>query len=271
MQALILFRPVFAVVIVAVLWALLPRVFAWINHRMSRGDSERAARLATLFSVLTSVIRYILVAACIMELLNALGFGITVTSLVATAGVSGVIIGIGAQSIVNDFLYGLFIISENQLKVGDYVAINGVSGFVEHTRVRVTAIRDWNGELHTITNGSIKCVTNKSVRDSLAIVNIHIHVTHDLDRAIQVMALAAKSAVVPHDDVVVEQPEVLGVVSVGVYGAEVRTVCKTLPMKHYAVERDIRKEQVVALVGAGMIPDYRSVLSIGEEGKREGV
>ena len=125
------------------------------NKHRSHVDPKRHQ---TLINILQSGVRYVLYFVGVMTALDKLG--VPTSSIIATAGIGGLAVGFGAQSLVKDVITGFFILMENQYSVGDYVRVGDVTGIVEDMGVRVTKIRDLGGELHIVPNGRIEQVTN---------------------------------------------------------------------------------------------------------------
>lgn len=193
----------------------------------------------TLVGILKSVIKYavyIIMGISILDTLN-----IPTQPILATAGLGGIAIGFGAQSLVRDVFTGFFILFEDQYGVGDYVTINGVTGTVEDIGLRITRIRSFNGELHIIPNGEIKAVTNASRGNSLAIVDISVAYESDKEKALRVLAEVAATYFENNKDKAAEKPEVLGIIRLGESDVIIRTIIKTLPLMHWNVERELRK------------------------------
>ncbi len=114
-------------------------------------------------------------------------FNISTTSLLATAGIGGLAIGFGAQSLVKDIITGFFILLEDQYSVGDYIQTGSYDGVVEELGLRVTKLRAFSGELHIIPNSNIQIVTNKTRGAMRALVKVSIAYEEDIDKAIKVL------------------------------------------------------------------------------------
>lgn len=150
---------------------------ALMNNKVLQ-DNRRAATMAgVIFSVLKWVVYFIV----LMILLSL--FNINIAPVLASAGVVGVALGFGAQTLVKDTLAGFFIIFDNYFAVGDYITACGVSGFVEELGLRATKIRDWTGEVHIFGNGEITRVTNYSQGDVCNYMSVPLAYNNDLDAA----------------------------------------------------------------------------------------
>lgn len=192
----------------------------------------------TLIGILKSVVKYliyIIMGISILETLN-----VPTQPIIATAGLGGIAIGFGAQSLVKDVFTGFLILFEDQYSVGDYVTISGVTGTVEDLGLRITRIRSFNGELHIIPNGEIKAVTNVSRGSSLAIIDVSVAYESSQERAVEVLSAVALAYYEKNEDKVKEKPEVLGIIKLGESDVSIRTIVKTEPLMHWKVERELR-------------------------------
>lgn len=192
----------------------------------------------TLIGILKSVTKYliyIIMGISILETLN-----VPTQPILATAGLGGIAIGFGAQSLVRDVFTGFLILFEDQYSVGDYVTISGVTGTVEDLGLRITRIRSFNGELHIIPNGEIKAVTNVSRGNSLAIIDISVAYESNHERTVEILSALASDYYEKNKDKVKEKPEVLGIIRLGESDVSIRTIVKTEPLMHWKVERELR-------------------------------
>ncbi len=219
-------------------------------------------RINTLRTLLRSVLRYGAYFILVFMILNNVTKG-DVKGFLAGAGIIGVALGFGAQSLVRDVITGFFILFENQYAVGEYVTIgnSNLSGFVEEMELRVTKLRDWGGEVHFIPNGQVTTVTNFSRGSMRALVDISIAYEEDIEQAMTVMKTVAVELAADLKEVLVEGPEVLGVVALGPSEVVIRTIAKTKPMEQWAVERELRKRFKEAFDRAGIeIPYPKTVM-----------
>lgn len=147
-----------------------------------RKDVEKRQR--TLVGLFTNIWRILVIAIGALGLMRTLFPDISLAPLFASAGIIGVAIGFGSQALVKDFLSGIFIISENQYRVGDIIDINGSTGTVERIGTRSTVIRDTDGNVHYFPNGSVQHVINKTMGYSMARFSIGVHPSNDLEEII---------------------------------------------------------------------------------------
>ncbi|WP_040206683.1 mechanosensitive ion channel family protein [Neobacillus jeddahensis] len=227
--------------------------------------SER--REDTLSKLLDSVLTYVIYFIAIMMVLSVLG--INVQALLAGAGIVGLAVGFGAQSLVKDIISGFFIIFEDQFSVGDHVRIDQFEGTVETIGLRTTKIKSWTGEVHILPNGSIVQVTNFSINNSIAIVDVGIAYEEDIEKAEKVIGELLEKMPEQYEDLI-KTPELLGVQTLGPSEVTLRIVAETLPMKHVSVARKIRKDVKLYLDEHGIeIPYPRMVMYSKDSGNQK--
>jgi len=218
----------------------------------------------TLSGILKSVVKYMVYTIVGLSALNAMN--IPTAPLLATAGLGGLAIGFGAQSLVKDVFTGFFILFEDQFGVGDYVTIGSMTGTVEDMGLRITKLRAFTGDLHIIPNGEIKTVTNHSRGNSQAIIDVGIAYESDMDRAIAVLREVAEDYYNSNPELLVKPPDVLGIVKFNESEIVIRTVAETVTLKHWAVERGLRKQILEAFkVNDIEIPYPRRVVIRNDE------
>ena len=224
-------------------------------------DSMTMGRANTLGEILKSLIKYVLYFIAVMTILDMY---INTTSIIATAGIGGVAIGFGAQSLVKDMITGFFILLEDQYALGDYVKIGSMEGIVEELGVRVTKLRDFSGELHIIPNGTIDVVTNRARGAMRALVEVEIAYEEDVEKTIKIlekMCLEIKE----ENPSILEGPDILGVTNLGQSGVTLRIVAKTQPMDQWSVERQIRKKTKETLDRENIEIPYPRIFIAGGE------
>lgn len=187
-------RPTFRVILI---WLL-----AWLAHAMIRrllralrghiaaraemhGELHDVRRIETLMNVFRYAANIVLAGMAVMLTLGQIG--ISITPLLATAGVAGIAIGFGAQSLVKDFFTGLFLLIENQISEGDMIEAAGKSGFVERVTLRHVRMRDYDGSVHFIPNSMITTVTNRSRGYVYAVIDISVRRQENLERVFGIM------------------------------------------------------------------------------------
>ena len=198
-------------------------------------------------------------------MMTILDMFINTASILATAGIGGIAIGFGAQSLVKDMITGFFILLEDQYALGDYVKIGDCEGIVEELGVRVTKLRDFSGELHIIPNGNIQVVTNRTRGAMRALVEVEIAYEEDINRAIKALEKMCND-IKSTNDSIIEGPNIIGVTDLAEYGVKLRIVAKAKAMDQWSVEREIRKKAKETLDKENIeIPYPRIVIAGGGE------
>ncbi|WP_075983356.1 mechanosensitive ion channel family protein [Bacillus massilinigeriensis] len=218
--------------------------------------SER--RDATLSKLLKSILTYAIYFIALVMILSI--FDIDVKALLAGAGIVGLAVGFGAQSLVKDIITGFFIIFEDQFSVGDFIQIGNFEGVVESIGLKTTKVKSWTGEVHIIPNGNITEVTNFSLHNSLAIVDVNVPYEGDINEVERVLEELLKGLEDKYEEMV-SPPELLGIQSFGASEIVLRIVAETLPMQHAYIARMLRKEIKLCLDEHGIeIPLPRLVM-----------
>jgi small-conductance mechanosensitive channel len=234
-----------AVVVALVLWSLLRLVVRRIERSLGQPQpgaltvSEQRTR--TLVGLLRSVGRVIIFMIFLFMLMSAVGLDLG--PLLAGAGVVGLAISFGAQSLVKDVISGLFILIENQFAVGDVVRIEGVSGAVETMTLRMVALRDVHGVVHIVPNGQITKVSNLTRTWSRVVLDVGVAYKEDIDRVVEVMREVGRELWDDPDwrPLLVEPAEVPGIESFDTSAVTIRMTAKTLPLKQWDVARELRR------------------------------
>jgi small conductance mechanosensitive channel len=207
-------------------------------------------RIEALGSVLSSVTSFVILVVAGLMILGELG--INLAPLLAGAGVVGIALGFGAQSLVKDFLSGIFILVEDQFGVGDIVDLDATtSGTVEAVSLRTTRLRAVDGTVWHVPNGDIRRVGNMSQHWSRALLDIQVAYGTDLEHAKAVIERVA-GEVAQEDTAVLEAPDLWGVEQLGVNGVTLRLVVKTTPSEQWRVSRLLRERIKTAFDAEGI-------------------
>jgi len=195
-------------------------------------------RIDALSSVLRSVVSFVIWLVAVLMCLGEVG--IDLAPLLAGAGVLGVAIGFGSQSLVRDFLSGMFILIEDQFGVGDIVDLGEASGTVEAVSLRTTRLRAVDGTVWHMPNGEITRVGNMSQHWSRALLDVEVAYDTDLEHARGVIKRVADE-LSQEDTSVLDDPEMWGVEQLGAHGVVLRLVVKTTPSAQWKVSRELRQ------------------------------
>jgi small conductance mechanosensitive channel len=215
-------------------------------------EVRRVQRAHTIGAVLRSVASLLIWSIAVLTMLEELG--VNLAPLLAGAGIAGIALGFGAQSLVRDFVSGLFMLLEDQFGVGDVIDTGVAVGTVEGVALRTTRLRDADGVVWHVPNGVITRVGNKSQQWSRALVDVAIAYESDVNAAVDVIREAADA--VWHEPEfasrILAEPLVLGVESVTPGVVIVRVTARTRPQEQLAVERELRLRVKAALQAAGI-------------------
>ena len=205
--------------------------------KKSAGSAEDERRIETLARIFRYVATVLITLVAGMLVLSELG--ISIAPFLGAAGVVGIAVGFGAQSLVKDFFSGFFMLLENQVRVGDAVELAGKLGVVEEVTLRNTVLRDNEGNVHYIPNGEITVVTNKSRGYAFALIDIGVAYREDLDEVYAVIrAAGAELRADPETGPkILEDIEIQGVQNWADSAVIVRCRIKTVAMEQWAVRR----------------------------------
>jgi len=231
--------------------SLFIRQFERQMEKTVRGP-ERLARLKTLAQVgrgAASVIIFGLAALMSLHII-----GIDIAPLLAGAGLAGLALSLGAQTLIKDFIGGILILTENQFTIGEVIKVGEVSGSVERITLRATYVRDGEGRLHLIPNGDLRTISNLTAEWARAIVDLNIQYEADIDSVMHVLEEAAAQAQADQalQAKLLEPPQALGWIGLTDWAVQVRLTAKTKPGKQWEVTRTLRQYAMEALHKAGV-------------------
>lgn len=237
------------IVLIFVLTRIAIKLINKIIERSLQGkDSNRMRtnprRFITIGELSKNVVSSVFNFIMIMLILNEFGFNLG--PLLAGAGVAGLAISFGAQSIVKDIITGFFIIFEDQFAVGDVIQVGTYKGTVQMVGLRTTRLVSWNGEVNIIPNGSIISVTNFSLSNSLAVVDVPLKLERSMDDALKLVKQAVEELKDDHPEML-KMPEVLGIQSLTTAEYAIRIVAECQPNSRASVERAVQTSVKKAL------------------------
>jgi moderate conductance mechanosensitive channel len=204
------------------------------------GHARMKQRTETLRSVVRSVSKTIIILFVILQIGSELGFLASLAPLLATAGIGGLAVGFGAQSLVKDVISGFFILFEDQFGVGDVVKIGDFSGVVERMTLRATVLRNLEGQVHVVPNGNIQNVTVMTKEWARAVLDLTFPHEEPIGRTFEVLERVGVRLAEDWPDSVLEQPMILGVEKIDDSGVTIRSIVKTPPFKNADVLREWR-------------------------------
>lgn len=233
-----------------------PALGSRTEHALARASGvsveRQRQRVTTLGSLLRSVVDVVIGVVALLTMLSIVG--IPMGPLLASAGVGGVALGFGAQSLVKDYLSGIFMLAEDQFGVGDLITVGEVKGTVLEVTLRVTKLRDPVGTVWYVRNGEILTLGNISQGFSAAFVDVPIAIDEDPDKASAALskAVAGMQEDPQWADVLLEEPTVVGVDSMSGGTMVMKIALKTAPNQQWGVMRAVRQRAQKAMVEANI-------------------
>ena len=215
------------------------------EREMARGTGldvvERTKRAQTLARLLQKTLSVLVFGIAALMVLRELD--VDITPVLTGAGIAGLAVGFGAQTLVRDIISGFFLIVEDQVRVGDVAVVNGQGGLVEELNLRTIVLRDMEGAVHVFPNGEVKTLANKTKDFSYYVLDLGVEYGEDIDRVVAAVREAARSlqddpAFRPH---ILEPLEVLGVDAFEASQVTLKVRIKTVPLKQWDVGRELRK------------------------------
>jgi small conductance mechanosensitive channel len=212
-------------------------------------EQDIKKRQRTLVALFKNIWRAVIVTTGTLIILHELFPDVSLAPIFASAGIIGIALGFGAQSLVQDFTSGLFIISENQYRVGDIIDIEGASGTVERIGVRTTVLRDADGNVHYFPNGMVKHVINKTMGFSMARFTIAIHPSSDIDEVVGIIneTGAALAKEPKWKSKIIEAPSFVSIGDFTASSVGVLIAGKTQPSDQWAVTAEMRRRLLLTL------------------------
>jgi small conductance mechanosensitive channel len=249
------------------------------EREMSRGTGldavERSKRAHTFGRFIQRTLSVVVAVMAGLMILRELD--IDITPVLTGAGIAGIAVGFGAQTLVRDIISGFFLIFEEQVRVGDVVMVNGQGGLVEEVNLRTLVLRDEQGAVHIFPNGEVKTLANMSKDFSYYVITVGIAYDDDVDRAAEAMTGAAATMMNDPDfkPYILAPLEVFGVDAFEASQLVVKARIKTVPLKQWLVGRELRKriarafsERGIRMATARMVVDLRRPRPARREGDR---
>ena len=264
-------------VIALLAWLVMRLVGAGVTHLEEElgcdaaadlNAQERLKRAHTLGALLRNAVTVLVTSIAVLMVLRELT--IDILPILTGAGVAGLAVGFGAQTLVKDLIAGFFLILENQVRVGDVAQINGTGGLVEAIRLRTIVLRDLTGTVHVFPNGSITTLSNLTKDFSFAVLDVGVAYKEDTDRVVDVLREVADGlkADAEHGAAILEPLEVLGVDAFGDSQVTIKVRLKTVPLRQWAVGREFRRRIKKAFDAQGIeIPFPHLSVYFGEASK----
>ena len=235
------YLPILYVCIAFLVYNILTDIFTrGINRKIKveQVGSGSYKKLLTIRSLARNIIKWIIIAFTILAILTV--FGINISTVLAGFGIVGLVVGLALQDLAKDLISGFTIIFENQYAVGDTVTINGFKGEVIYVGLKTTRIKNYDGEIKIIANRNATEVINHSFKDSLAIVYIDVAYEEDNDKVEAILNDELAKLSTDIEDLL-EPIRLMGIQDLTASSVRYRIEVRTEPMKHFIIERKIRK------------------------------
>jgi small conductance mechanosensitive channel len=263
----VLIIAVAALVVIGVLQRLIRLFRERLAQRMD--DPEAVKRAATLGRVFRYVVAVVVSLVAGMLILSELG--VSLAPILGAAGVVGIAVGFGAQSLVKDYFSGFFILLENQIRVGDVVRIADIGGLVEEVTLRHVRLRDYDGNVHYVPNGLITTVTNMARGFAQSVIDVGVAYREDVDEAFDVMRAVAREmrADPAFGPKILDELEVAGVENWADSGVVLRCRFKVAPLEQWTVRREYLRRLKKAFDQRGIeipFPHLTVYAGIGKDG-----
>lgn len=270
------FAPALRITAILVIALLLRQLIQRVTPRFreliaSRQESlEGAQRVRTLSRVLRYALTVLLTVVTVLLILGELG--ISVAPLLGAAGVAGLAIGFGAQSLVKDYFTGFFLLLENQIRIGDVVEAGGKAGAVEELTLRYLRLRDYSGNVHYIPNGQISVVTNMCLGHAYAVVDLGVGYGEDIDRVVAEMRTVGETLAVDADfgPKILAPLEIAGVDQWAASSIVIRARFRVAPGEQWGIRREYLRRAKLAFDRAGIEIPFPHVKIVAADGYNAG-
>lgn len=227
-----------------------------VLFKILTNKAKNVKRVATIRNLLINIIKYTIFLFVILAILTV--FHVDVKAILTGLGIVGLVFGLALQDMIKDFLSGISIILENQFVLGDTIEVNGFMGEVIYLGLKTTRIKNYDGNVMILSNRNINQVINYSITPSLAIVDVGVSYESNHEQVEQVLNTLAKQLTKKLAKIKGEV-QLLGINELESSSVIYRMVVETLPMQHYEVQREIRKQIKIALDEAGIKIPYPQI------------
>jgi small-conductance mechanosensitive channel len=247
--------------ILALAWGLLRAVRGLVDRferhvqaKAGPGAFEHAKRTKTLSDLLQNVASLAIIVIATLTILQELNFNIM--PILTGAGILGLAVGFGAQTLVKDVISGFFLILENQVRVGDVVKINGTGGMVEAINLRTIVLRDQAGAVHVFPCGGVTTIANMSKDYSYALLDVSVPQKHDIDEVITILERTADTMrEIPEYGAQILAPlDVIGVESLSPTTVTIRVRLRTLPLRQWDIASEYRRRLKKSFEASEIVP-----------------
>ncbi|MCX7784822.1 MAG: mechanosensitive ion channel [candidate division WOR-3 bacterium] len=228
---------ILTILLIVALGIIIYRIVTWILSRVLKKHQEPKA--LTIIPLTNSILKYLTFFIVLIAVLRELG--VNYGAILAGAGVVGLAVGFGAQTLIRDIISGFFLLFENLISVGDVIEVGQESGVVERIGLRTTQFRDYSGVLRTIPNGELTRFGNYNRDFMRVLITVDFDYDSDIRKGMAVADKVAKEWAKNNPEIVLEEPEVQGILGFSPSGMTIRVVAKVKPQTQWDAERDLRR------------------------------
>ena len=246
---------------------VLAMALVWLAYQIVKlilaALAKRGGRTQTVTNLISGLLKYIAVIAAVVWGLSILG--VNATAVLAGVGIVGLILGFGAQSLIEDIITGAFIIFENQYSVGDIIILDDFRGTVRNIGVRTTVIEDAGGNLKVVNNSDIRNFQNRSRNTSVAACEVSVSYDTDLRQLEKLMAECLPDMYLAHQDLYLAEPKYLGVTALADSGVNLKIIVETKEENVFSAQRALTRDVRVLFADRGVeIPFPQVVVHKGD-------
>ena len=230
------FATLFQIIAIILLMVTLSYIVVFVADKIK----PKSAKAKSFLTLLKSAISYIAFIFGFFWCLSAIG--VNVSTIFASVGILTLVVGFGAQSLVEDLITGIFLVFEDQFNVGDIIEVGGYRGTVESIGIRTTAIKDVGGNIKLINNSDLRNILNRSAIDSIAVTNVSVSYGTDIEKVEKVFETLLPEIKNKYPDVFLEDPKYLGVQTLGESGVELKVIGKVNEKDIFSAARLLNRE-----------------------------
>lgn len=248
------FATLFQIIAIILLMVTISTIVVFIADRLK----PKSSKAKSFLTLLKSAISYITFIVGFFWCLAAMG--VNVSTIFASVGILTLVVGFGAQSLVEDLITGIFLVFEDQFNVGDIIEVGGYRGTVESIGIRTTAIKDVGGNIKLINNSDLRNILNRSAIDSVAVTSVSVSYGTDIEKLEEVFETLLPAIKEKYPDVFLEDPKYLGIQALGDSGVELKVIGKVNEKDIFSAARLLNREIKIGFDKAGIEIPFNQVV-----------
>ena len=248
------FATLFQIIAIILLMITITALVSFIAQKLK----PKSAKAKSFLTLLRSAISYITFIFGFFWCLSAIG--VNVSTIFASVGILTLVVGFGAQSLVEDLITGIFLVFEDQFNVGDIIEVGGFRGTVESIGIRTTAIKDVGGNIKLINNSDLRNILNRSAIDSFAVTTVSVSYSTDIEKVEKVFETMLPAIRTKYPDVFLEDPQYIGVQALGESGVELKIIGKVNEKDIFSAARLLNREIKVGFDKSGIEIPFNQIV-----------